>query len=374
MLLSIFRVSEGALVIDDKNHNRSKNTTAIHGIHKQRDKMTGGYFMGQNFVMLYLVTEYFCLPISFLFYVPDPAMTEWVREKKTHKKKFGKAPFRKPPERSPAHPTKSELALELLKKFSLEFPGFKVHCVLADALYGNCRFMSNVDKIFPNVQLISQIRSNQILFSRGKGVKVSDYFESYRGWQQQIVVRGEKNKKVIAGGARLYVKSRGTKCFIIALKYDDEESYRYLIASNLSWNMTSVMQSYTLRWLIEVFFEDWSCYCGFCSLAKQQGYDGSARPLILSLLFDHCFLLHPEQRSFIEKRKPMATLGSLVNYSQAETLCTLISEIINHEDPSFQWAQTESTIRELFCTTRTSSKHMIGRAITLSPTKFRRAA
>jgi hypothetical protein len=44
--VNIFRVSEGALVIDDKNHNRSKNTTTIYGIHKQRDKNNWWVFHG----------------------------------------------------------------------------------------------------------------------------------------------------------------------------------------------------------------------------------------------------------------------------------------------------------------------------------------
>jgi hypothetical protein len=214
--------------------------------------------------------------------------------------------------------------------------------------------------------MVSQIRSNQIIYHRGKSMTVAKYFESYQGWIHQLTIRGGKQQEVLAGGARLLVKAHGVKCFVIALKYEGEETYRYLIASNLSWNMTEVMQVYTLRWLIEVFFEDWSCYCGFCSLAKQCGYEGSMRPLILSLLFDHCFLLHPAQLSFIEKRKPLATLGSLISQSQAEALCTFISDVINHEDPLAQWASIEIRIRELFYVIQPSSKHMNGRTPTFT--------
>ena len=39
-----------------------------------------------------------------------------------------------------------------------------------------------------------------------------------------------------------------------------EKEYHFLQASNLSWNMKSIMEAYTARWLIEVFIEDWSCY------------------------------------------------------------------------------------------------------------------
>ncbi len=374
MILKKFKVFEGVLVIDDKDHTRSKNVSKIHGTHKLKDKKTGGFCLGQNIVMLYLVTPYFCLPISFSFYVPDPDISAWIREKKLRKKQGRTKGFRRAPERSAKHPKKYEIALDLLKEFAKEFPDFTVHNILADALYGNNKFMSHVKEVFPGSQIVSQIRSNQIIYFRGKKMAVSKYFESYQGWSQQLTIRGQQHRNVTAGGARLFVKAHGKKCFIIAIKYEGQETYRYLIANDLSWNMKDVMQSYTLRWLIEVFFEDWSCYCGFCSLAKQRGYEGSARPLILSLLFDHCFLLHPAQQSFIEKQEPLATLGSLINQSQAETLCMFISDIINHEDPPAQWTRMEIQIRDLFCTIRRSSKHMSGRDATFEPRRSAIAA
>lgn len=367
MILKKFKVSEGVLVLDDKDLRRSKNVSKIHGAHKQKDKATGGYCIGQNIVMLYLVTPYFCLPISFMFYVPDPEISAWTREKRLHKKHGSKEKFRPAPERSKKHPKKYEIALDLLNEFSKEFPDFTVHNVLADALYGNSRFLNEVKYIFPRSQMVSQIRNNQIVYFRGKRMSVTKYFESYRGWSQKVIIRGGKERNVIAGGARIFVKALGRKCFVIALKYEGEEAYRYLIANDLSWNMTSVMQSYTLRWLIEVFFEDWSCYCGFCSLAKQRGYEGSARPLILSLLFDHCFLLHPAQQSFIEEREPLATLGSLISQSQSEALCQFFSDIINHEDSSTEWAKIEVKIKSIFYVFQKSSKHMNGRETAFKP-------
>jgi hypothetical protein len=105
---------------------------------------------------------------------------------------------------------------------------------------------------------------------------------SCQGWAHAVSIRGQKAINVTAGGARLHVCSHNKKRFIIALKYEGETEYRYLIASNLTWNMKEVIQAYSLRWYIEVFFEDWSGNCGFCSMAKQCGVEGSERPLILS--------------------------------------------------------------------------------------------
>jgi hypothetical protein len=39
----------------------------------------------------------------------------------------------------------------------------------------------------------------------------------------------------------------------VALKYEGEEEYRYLIASDLSWRTEDVVGGHTYRWLIEIF-------------------------------------------------------------------------------------------------------------------------
>jgi len=44
-----------------------------------------------------------------------------------------------------------------------------------------------------------------------------------------------------------------TKRFVVALKYEGEETYRYLIASDLSWRTLDIVQGHSLRWLVEIF-------------------------------------------------------------------------------------------------------------------------
>ena len=63
-------------------------------------------------------------------------------------------------------------------------------------------------------------------------------------------------------GARLHVCAHGKKRFVIALKYEGEQEYRYIVASDLSWRTRDIVEAYTLRWFIEVFFEDWKGYEG----------------------------------------------------------------------------------------------------------------
>jgi hypothetical protein len=39
----------------------------------------------------------------------------------------------------------------------------------------------------------------------------------------------------MVSSARLYVCSHKTKHFVVAMKYEHEQAYRYLIASDLTW-------------------------------------------------------------------------------------------------------------------------------------------
>jgi hypothetical protein len=129
------------------------------------------------------------------------------------------------------------------------------------------------------VQVISQIRSNQLIRFRNKKRSVEDYFEKFPGTEQTIRVRGGETIKVTIGSARLHVHAHahGKKRFVIALRYDGEDEYRYIIASDLSWRTSDIVEAYTLRWLVEVFFQDWKTYEGWGKLTKQPDEDGLLR-------------------------------------------------------------------------------------------------
>lgn len=360
MILKRHGITNGILVIDDKDHARSKNAEHLHGLHKIKDKKTGGYVLGQNVVLLYLVTEKFCIPVSFAFYAPDPVLSAWNKENQKLKKQgIPKTERPKEPNRSEDYPKKYEIALKLLRQFAKTLPEIRINCVLADALYGNGLFIDEIEKIWPDVQVITQIRANQKIRFRNKDIACKDHFKSYQGWVHEVSIRGQKAINVIAGGARVYVCSQTKKRFVIALKYEGENEYRYLIASNLTWNMKEIIQTYTLRWYIEVFFEDWSGYCGFCSMAKQCGFEGSERSLILSLLFDHCFLFHFRQQLFIKNKLPLATLGSLIEKSRFDALCQFIKHIFHSEDPK-QYIQHLENISDEIFPCKTSRKHLSG--------------
>jgi hypothetical protein len=152
---------------------------------------------------------------------------------------------------------------------------------------------------------------------------------------------------------------------------------RYLVATEMSWRAVDIASAYTLRWLVEVFFEDWKLHEGWGQLAPQWDEEGSSRGLTLSLLLDHALLLHPQQRARIENHLPACTVGSLQQHSRMDALIEAIRGIVDAEDPHQRLDEIVAVAKRLF-PLRDSAKHMNGRDLgRLEPTpslKYRAAA
>jgi len=370
LVLERHGITEGVLVLDESDRSRSKRTKRIHKAHKQKHKASGGYVNGQTVVLLLLVTQSVTFPVGFAFYMPDPILTAWTKEDQSLKK-AGVAKKDRPvqPERDSLYPTKTQLALRLLQAFKDAHGNIKINAVLADALYGEAGFMDAASRIFDDTQVISQLRENQNIEYKSKKRNLKDYFNRInKGVEVTLRVRGGKDVKATVSSARLKVTAHGKKRLVIALKYEDESDYRYLVATDMTWRTMDTVQAYTLRWLVEVFFEDWKLYEGWGREAKQLDEEGSSRGLILSLLFDHCLLLHPEQTARIENKLPAYTVGSLQRKSQMDVLLEFIKTLLEHQNPADKLKELAGLVDDVF-QLMPSSKHMVGRDLgRLEPT------
>jgi hypothetical protein len=347
-LLSVYKIKEGVLVIDDTDKERSKNTTEIAKVHKIKDKKTNGYFKGQNLVFLLLVTQKITVPVGFYFHEPDPKRTAW-RKEEARLKKTGVAKQYRPekPAADEKYPGKKTLALNLLSDFVKMFPDFIVRAVAVDAYYGMQEFMEEAKQITQQKQIISQVRKNQLIIVNNKEIAVDIFFKNYQGHQETILLRG-KDKKITYCSGKFKVKSHKKKYFVIALKYEGEEEYRYLIAQDMSWRDIDIIKTYALRWLVETFIQDWKSYEGWNQMAKQTGFDGSNRGVILSLLCDHALLLHSEQQILLEKKQPALTVGSLREKVMMESIKSFIEGIVMSADPKAMFMQYSERISEAF--------------------------
>jgi hypothetical protein len=369
-LLERYGIKKGYLVLDDTDKKRSKSTRKIAYVHKLKDKASGGFIQGQCIVFLVLVTPKITFPVGFGFYRPDPELTAWYAEDKKLRRQ-GVPPKQRPPKppKNKDYPTKQEISLGLLAHFRSHHPTIRIKCVNADCLYGTETFLDEASALFDQTQVISQLRSNQKVRFRNTEPSLEQYFSSHPGTPQKIRIRGGEEITAIVGAARLYVCAHHQKRFVIALKYEGEEEYRYLVAKDLTWRTLDIVQAHTLRWLVEVFIQDWKAHEGWGSLTQQTGEEGARQSLILSLLVDHCLLLHPEQLARIENNLPAYTVGSLIDQIKVDCLFDLIRDLLSCDDPKEQLTRLTQTLKEQVFTLNPSKKHMINRDLgRLKPT------
>jgi hypothetical protein len=158
-------------------------------------------------------------------------------------------------------------------------------------------------------------------------------------------------------GMRIKVRAYGHKLFVIALKYEGEDDYRFITATDLSWRAIDIVGAYTLRWLVEVFIQDWKGHMGFDRLAIQQGDDGSRRSLILSLLTDHSLFFHKDQSALIDAKLQAGTVGSLTNLIKAEAFLDSVKEIVYSQNPKEEYERLFNDLTNVY-ELRKSKKHM----------------
>lgn len=356
-IIAAYGIKYGVLVIDDTDKERSKNAKELGKLHKIKDKKTGGYFIGQNLVFLLLVCEKVTLPVGFYFHEPDPKQIAWRKEEARLRKKGVEKPYRPvAPPKDPAYPSKKELALRLLENFSEVFSEVKIKSVDADTAYGTLDFMEEAARLTKQPQVISQIKKSQLIIVNNKEITVENFFKNYQGHTETIALRGETRTVTYRSGA-FKVKSHQKKYFVIALKYENESDYRYLIARDMTWRDTDIIKTFAFRWLVEVFIQDWKQYEGWNQLSKHPGEEGSNRGVILSLLSDHALLLHEDQKVLLENKQPAATVGSLREKVMMESLKGFIEKMVMSDEPRVLFDQYADKISELF-ELRTSIKHL----------------
>jgi hypothetical protein len=249
----------------------------------------------------------------------------------------------------------------LAEEFTQAHPEVKIHALIGDNHFSKAEFMDEMgEKI--TAQVISQLKTNQKVCFRGKELAVESYFRWYSPVEQTMQIRGGEKKNVWIGSARLYVPSHKAVRLVIALKYEGEEEYRYLVARDLSWRSIDVVETFSLRWLVEVFFEDFKSYEGWGQLAKQPGEEGSVRGLTLSLLLDHCLLLHPSQEACFENKLPAVTVGSLLQRARAEALIEFLKHFVTDPSNVAKFDELGKSIEKIYVL-QPSTKHMSGRTL-----------
>jgi len=353
--------NSGFLVIDDSNRNRAKGTSKLYGVHKVKDKKTAGYAMAQNIVLLAFVTQKITFTVGFELFRPDPAWYKW-KEEDIRQRLAGIKRANRPnrPDRDHNYPMRTEIALKLIKAFKDIIPEINIEAIVADSAYLNKNLIAGVEKIFPNVQFISQLRNNNIVSDNSKISKsVKEYFANKVPKDVEINIRGMGNKTIQLISARLFIRSQNRKMHIVALKYAGEEEYRYLAATNLSWQGITIVRAYSMRWLVEVVIEDWKEYSGWGQMAFQRDVDTVCRGIQLSFLVDHFICSHNLQLKQLQAEKSLFTTGSVQRFLQNKALLLEVSRILDNENPKERFNELTKGL-DKYLDLRLSRKHMSG--------------
>src|SRR5216683_382103 len=94
----------------------------------------------------------------------------------------------------------------------------------------------------------------------------------------------------------------------------------YSLSYSLLGN-NSIVQGHSLRWLVEVFIQDWKSHEGWSQLTKQPGEEGARQSVILSLLVDHSLFVHPDQQAQLKNNLPAYTGGRASIMASATPSC-----------------------------------------------------
>ena len=241
---------------------------------------------------------------------------------------------------------------------------------MADALYGTATFVDGASALFRGGQVISQIRRNQNMRVGKRAQHVADYCATHPGTPYSSRIRGGDEVVAMVGSARLYVCAHNTKRFLVAIKYAEEETYRSLLASDLSWRTRDIVQGHTRRWLGEVFMQDWKSYAGWSPWTKQPGDEGARHSVILSLLVEHSLFMHPDQQRQLKNNLPAYTVGSLRAHVQGECLLEVIDDVGSSDNPQEKLKRFTQALHEVFACGH-SKKHMVQHQLDrLEPTPF----
>lgn len=371
-IIKIFYITKGHLIIDDTDRPRSKVIKVIAFVFKSFNKKTGGYFNCQNLVFIVLVTNKVTIPVGFKFYTPCPETKKWkeldkkirVLNKEGFLSKNGKK-LKRPdkPKRSIEHPTRNHLAVKLIEEFKKKFPEIKILSCSFDAAYSSGENMQQVENILPEAAVISEFACTIIVADLRRSAAIEDYFKSIPTQKITIQIRGDEEQKVEIKHARVFVPAHGRKYNAVALRYEGEANFRYIITSNLYWRAKDVVQVFTYRWLVEVFFSDWKCYESWGQAAMQQKNAGALCGVHMSLLSDQCLLSHPEQIRRIQSGLPACTVGSLREKLIVEQHLHHIKGLLYSDNPVEKMKAYANNIEQCFVY-RDSKKHMSGRNFT----------
>lgn len=357
--------AQGYFIIDDTDRLRARGTTKLHKTHRIKNKKTNGYGQAQNIVFAVLVTKKLTIPIGFGFYMPDPALTKWTQEdKRLRKQGVPKKERPEKPKRSDEFPTRSAIAVGLIREFMKHHPHFKIESVIADCAYLNNEFIDGVEKVLPNSPIISELpkhyKIQSVVNQNEKAKRVSDYFDGREFHGCSLRLRAGEERSFRVSRSEIVVPCRGNRQMTaVCMHLEGQPEPKVIVCTKRGYRSEKIIMAYGQRWFVEVVIQDWKEYDGWGKWALQRGDEGARSGVILSLVADHLLLSHPLQVKRLETGNQVFTAGSMRRYLRNSAVFCEVKTLLEHPNPRSalrQLADSLITVADLL----PSDKHMTG--------------
>ena len=224
----------------------------------------------------------FALPIGFRLYVNKQGLTKGKKKKKSKRRTktaSGKGQPRPAPE---GHKTRPELAVELLTMIAEWFPR-RMFVVVGDSLYGG---KSVVQHLPENMDLISRATLKAALYEpapqatgrRGRPRKKGERLPSIDEWADDgsrwtpltidqyglhATLRWKRRDALFYGVGKERLMS-----IVVVEDVEGKRGRQVFFSTNVNWSLPFILQTYALRWSIEVTFENLKQHLGFSDAAN----------------------------------------------------------------------------------------------------------
>jgi SRSO17 transposase len=298
--LNAKNIKNGVLIIDDTlNHKTGKH---MDGVNIHFDHAQGKTTLGHQLVTSHLATGKFSIPLDFELYQRN--------------------------ENQPDFKSKNELAQALIAKAVAD--GFCFDRVVTDVWYFNFENTNYIERL--GKDWVAGCKINRLIQTGNGYVSLSDYLQTLpkEDFKKVSVKTREGERSFWTFAKNVSLKNHNQRVRVV-FSYLDETlagEPKVLATNRLNWDVKTVLETYLLRWKIDVFYRDAKQELGLEDYEVRK-LSGLKRHWLMVFLADTLLQLNSKADKLVESVKSdLKTVGSTCRYATLEILKSFINLVL----------------------------------------------
>ena len=298
--LNAKNIKNGVLIIDDTlNHKTGKH---MDGVNIHFDHAQGKTTLGHQLVTSHLATGKFSIPLDFELYQRN--------------------------ENQPDFKSKNELAQALIAKAVAD--GFCFDRVVTDVWYFNFENTNYIESL--GKDWVAGCKINRLIQTGNGYVSLSDYLQTLpkEDFKKVSVKTREGERSFWTFAKNVSLKNHNQRVRVV-FSYLDETlagEPKVLATNRLNWDVKTVLETYLLRWKIDVFYRDAKQELGLEDYEVWK-LSGLKRHWLMVFLADTLLQLNSKADKLVESVKSdLKTVGSTCRYATLEILKSFINLVL----------------------------------------------